>query len=265
MSTVVDNGNIASPQKKIVLLGVKIDVLSVDQFLIAMQACLPNRQQSVFSYVNIHAVNIAYSLPWFRNFLNQSDITFCDGVGLKLAARLTRQGNLPRYTPPDFVERIFKIAEMSSWRLFLLGAKPETVEHVANRMMKQYPNLQIRFHHGYFDKTASGPENTRIVQQINQFKPHMLILGFGMPLQEKWIVENMLQLDVKMFLPSGALFDYLSSEIPRAPRWMTDHGLEWLGRLVIEPRRLWKRYVIGNPLFFWRIFIHHILRYPLPG
>jgi N-acetylglucosaminyldiphosphoundecaprenol N-acetyl-beta-D-mannosaminyltransferase len=260
----MDNISMDVIRTRITLLGVKIDVLSLDQLLTALESCIPNHHQTVISNVNVHAVNIAYSLPWFREFLNRSEITFCDGVGLKLAARLTGQGRLYRYTPPDFMERIFEIAARSGWKIFLLGAKLENVQHTAKLMMEKYPTLLIDVHHGYFDKSAQGMDNMRVVNQINQFKPQLLVLGFGMPMQEKWILENMSQLNVNVYMPAGALFDYLSGDLPRAPRWITDNGLEWLGRLLIEPRRLWKRYLVGNPLFFWRLFIHHFLKFPLP-
>lgn len=247
------------------LLGVKIDSLSLDQLLSEIQACVLTRRHAVFSYVNLHAINLAYSLPWFREFLNRSQVTFCDGVGIKLAARITGQRVDHRFTPPDFMDCICALAARSGWRLFFLGAKPGTALRAAERMMEKYPPLQIRTYHGYFDKTYESLENKSVVGEINLFQPHMLVLGFGMPLQEKWIIENMPSLDINVALPAGALFDYLSGDLPRAPRWMTDHGLEWLGRLLIEPRRLWKRYLIGIPLFFWRVFIHHVLGYPLPG
>jgi N-acetylglucosaminyldiphosphoundecaprenol N-acetyl-beta-D-mannosaminyltransferase len=74
-----------------------------------------------------------------------------------------------------------------------------------------------------------------------------------MPLQEKWLLENWTALNVNVALPIGAAFDYLAGRTYRAPRWMTDHGFEWLGRLIVEPERLWRRYLIGNPLFIWRV------------
>ncbi len=76
-----------------------------------------------------------------------------------------------------------------------------------------------------------------------------------MPAQEIWLSENWDKINCKVALPVGAMFDYLANITPRAPRWMTDHGLEWLGRLVIEPRRLWRRYLIGLPIFFWRVLL----------
>jgi len=250
--------------KKIHLLGVKIDALSLDQLLSEIQLCMQRKNKMIVSYVNLHALNIAFSIPWFREFLDRSDLTFCDGVGIKLAARITGQCLCDRFTPPDFIDRICENAIKSGLKIFFLGAKPGVAQRAANKLIERFSGLQIQTHHGYFDKVANSQENKLVVEQINQFHPQILILGFGMPLQEKWILENMDSLDIKVVFPAGALFDYLSKDVPRAPRWMTDNGFEWLGRLLIEPRRLWKRYILGNPLFFWRLFSHHFLHIPLP-
>ena len=96
-------------------------------------------------------------------------------------------------------------------------------------------------------------ENVALVEDINRVKPNLLFVGFGMPLQEFWLMDNWSQIQANVALPVGALFDYVAETIPRAPRWMTDNGLEWLGRLMVEPQRLWRRYIIGNPLFLLRI------------
>jgi N-acetylglucosaminyldiphosphoundecaprenol N-acetyl-beta-D-mannosaminyltransferase len=214
--------------------------------------------------VNVHALNIAFSTSWFRNYLNESFVTFCDGVGIKLAARLTGQHLVHRFTPPDFMDQICQDAAVHGWKIFFLGAKPGVAQRAADRMLAASPGLQIRTHHGYFDKEREGPDNLQVVDEINQFRPQILVLGFGMPVQEKWILENIASLQVNIAFPAGALFDYLSGEVQRAPRWMTDNGLEWLGRLMIEPGRLWRRYLVGNPLFLWRILIHHGLGVPIP-
>ena len=120
----------------------------------------------------------------------------------------------------------------------------------------RYPGLRIAgTYHGYFDKTPGSPENEAVLQRINAARPNILILGFGMPLQERWLLENWERVDANLALTGGAVFDYLSGELRRPPRWMTEHGLEWLGRMLIEPRRLWRRYVVGNPLFLWRVLL----------
>jgi N-acetylglucosaminyldiphosphoundecaprenol N-acetyl-beta-D-mannosaminyltransferase len=246
------------------LLHIQIDALTLDQLLFAIRECIAGDRLVAISYVNIHTLNMAYEIPWFRKFLNDSYLTFCDGFGVKLAARLTGQSLPERFTPPDFMESICEIASRHGWRLFFLGARYGVAKRAAERLTVRLPGLQIRTQHGYFDKAMDSPENRKAVEQINQFRPHILVVGFGMPVQEQWIRDNIASLDINIAFAAGALFDYLSGEVPRGPRWLTDHGFEWLSRLIIEPRRLWKRYLIGNPLFVWRIFIHHILRYPLP-
>jgi len=250
--------------EQVTLVGVRINHIPLSRLLDVFVGSVERDNKIIISYVNIHALNIAYDTPWFRMFLNQSYLTFCDGIGIKLAARLTGQQLSFRFTPPDFMHHICEIAARSGWRIFFLGAKPGVAQRAADRLMDRFPGLQIKTHHGYFDKIPDGQENRMVVEQINQFHPHILVLGFGMPLQEKWILENLPSLKVNIAFPAGALFDYLSGELPRAPRWMTDNGLEWLGRLLIEPRRLWKRYILGNPLFFFRLFVHHFLDIRLP-
>ena len=251
-------------RKKISLLGIEIAALSLDQLVIAIQDCILNERRVVLSYVNIHTLNIAYETPWFREFLNRSYLSFCDGYGVKLAAWLTGQDLPGRFTPPDFIEWVCDVARYQGWRVFFLGAKPGIAQRAADQLTLKLPGLQIQTHHGYFEKAADCLENRLVLEQINRFQPNILVVGFGMPMQEKWILENISSLPINIAFPVGALFDFLSGEIPRGPRWLTDHGFEWLSRLVIEPHRLWRRYLIGNPLFFWRIFIHHVMRYPLP-
>jgi N-acetylglucosaminyldiphosphoundecaprenol N-acetyl-beta-D-mannosaminyltransferase len=127
-------------------------------------------------------------------------------------------------------------------------------DKAAANLKARFPDLRIvSTHHDYFDKTPGSAENEAVIEQINAVKPNILIVGFGMPLQERWLMENWDHIDANVALTGGAVFDYVSGELQRAPRWMTDNGLEWLGRLLIEPRRLWKRYLIGNPLFIWRV------------
>ena len=246
------------------LLNISVDDFTLDELLDKMNMFVFEKKKGVIAYVNIHAFNIAYRDFEFRSFLDRSEVVFCDGVGIRLGALLARKSIKNRYTSPDFIEKIAKTAENLSWRIFFLGAKPGIAKMGADKLKENSPRLQIEAHHGYFDKEYGSDENTNLIKRINDFRPHVLVVGFGMPLQEKWIVENFEDLDVNIFFPAGALFDYVAGHVKRAPRWMTDNGFEWLGRLLIEPRRLWKRYIVGNPLFFWRVFVHHILKVPLP-
>jgi N-acetylglucosaminyldiphosphoundecaprenol N-acetyl-beta-D-mannosaminyltransferase len=224
-----------------------------------------NRHELILN-VNAYALNLSWKQPWLRQFFNQADIMFSDGAGVIIAARLLGYKIPERITYADWMWELASIANHSSYTLFFVGAKPHVAEKAANCLREQFPNLNILgTSHGYFNKDFNSKENYELINRINTLSPNILILGMGMPIQERWLMENWDRINVNIALTGGAVFDYVSGELNRAPRWMTDHGFEWLGRLTIEPQRLWKRYLIGNPLFFWRIFVHHILRVPLPN
>ncbi len=248
-----------------VILGVKISEISLPELLAHITIRLNSITKIVISNANIHALNLAYELPWFREFLNNSDLVFCDGVGVQLGARLLGQRLPQRFTPPDWLGRLAALCAERGFSIYLLGARPGVAEKAAARLREACPALQVAgCRHGYFDKTAGSAENEAVVAEINRLRPDILLVGFGMPLQERWLAENLQRLEVRVALPVGAAFDYVSGETRRAPRWMTDHGLEWLGRLIIEPRRLWKRYLLGIPLFFWRVLLQRLGLLRLP-
>jgi N-acetylglucosaminyldiphosphoundecaprenol N-acetyl-beta-D-mannosaminyltransferase len=129
----------------------------------------------------------------------------------------------------------------------------------ATSLVQQHPGLQVNgTHHGYFESTVGCADNAALIQTINKTGSDILLVGMGMPLQEKWLAENWEHLHVKVALPVGALLDYLGDEKPRPPLWMTNHGLEWAGRLLLEPGRLWRRYLLGIPHFFYLIIQHKL-------
>ena len=250
------------------LFGVRIDTISLGELLSKIKTTIKSKQKSLIANVNINAINLACTQPWFRDFLNGSDIVFCDGYGVMLGARLLGKKINERITYADWTWDIAELAEKEGFSIYLLGGKPGVAEKAGNSLIAKHPNLVIcGTRDGYFDKKVGSQENQMAVEDINQCHPNILIVSFGMPLQEKWIQENLERLEVNVLLPVGAALDYISGEVRRGPRWMTDHGLEWLARMIIEPRRLWKRYLIGNPLFFWRVLKQRLgwLKFDDPG
>lgn len=238
----------------ICMLGVNIHPVYLEQLLKLIHNTLKQRERAIIANVNAHAMNLACAQPWFRAFLNQSAIVFCDGFGVKWGARLLGYHIPQRFTPPDWIDLLADLARREDYSMFLLGARPGVAEKAALRLQERFPGLRIAgTQHGFFDKTLGSAENEAVIQAINAANPEILIIGFGMPLQERWLQESWPRLDARIALPVGAAIDYVAGEVRRGPRWMTDHGLEWLARLLIEPRRLWQRYLVGNPLFLWRV------------
>jgi N-acetylglucosaminyldiphosphoundecaprenol N-acetyl-beta-D-mannosaminyltransferase len=204
--------------------------------------------------VNTHCLNLCYDDPALRGFLNGADVVFCDGAGVMFAARLLGRRIPARITYADWAWRLADFAEAEGLSLFLLGARPGVAEEAARRLKARHPALHISgVHHGYFDHAAGSPENETVLREIQAARPDLLLVGLGMPLQEHWLMENRHRIEAGVALTGGAVFDYVSGSLRRGPRLLTDNGFEWLARLLVEPRRLWRRYLIGNPIFLLRI------------
>lgn len=200
--------------------------------------------------VNARAVALARRDLRFRQALRQADAVFCDGYGVLFAARLLGHRLPERITYADWVYPFaeFSVAHGLSW--FLLGARPGIAERAAQVLSQRYPALRIvGTHHGYFDR--EGEENRAVIAHINACRPDVTFVAFGMPHQELWIHRHACELDTGVLLAAGACFDYVAGVVRRGPRWMTDHGLEWLARILIEPRRLLWRYLVDNTQFAW--------------
>jgi N-acetylglucosaminyldiphosphoundecaprenol N-acetyl-beta-D-mannosaminyltransferase len=247
------------------ILGVKVHAITIDHLHETMAAMIHAKEHVLILNTNLHALNLAFENPWLRQFLNQADVVFADGFGVILAACLLGQRIPQRITYADWMWELAGFAEKAGYSMFFLGGEPTIAEKAARQLRRRFPTLTISgTHDGYFDRDPMGRENGDLIALINSVSPNILVVGMGMPIQERWLMENWDRLNANIALTGGAVFDYVSGTLPRAPRWVTEHGLEWLGRLVIEPRRLWKRYILGNPLFFWRLFRYHFMKLPLP-
>jgi N-acetylglucosaminyldiphosphoundecaprenol N-acetyl-beta-D-mannosaminyltransferase len=235
------------------ILGVRFHKLTVDQLLDYIADRGHRERQTVVAYVNVYGMNLAYKMPWYKDFLNEADLVICDGFGVALGAKLLGQPIEAKHrtTCPDWIETLVQRCAKENLSIFLLAGEPGVATAAAAKFRQAAPGIRLEHHHGYFAK--SGEENDQVLAFINEFKPDILYIGFGMPLQEQWIRDNRDRIAAKVMLPQGACLDFYTGQRYRAPRLFTDHGLEWLARLLTEPRRLWKRYIVGNPLFLWRI------------
>ncbi|HJQ30278.1 MAG TPA: WecB/TagA/CpsF family glycosyltransferase, partial [Rubrobacter sp.] len=230
------------------VLGVGVDQMSVEELQEETKRLAKSGEGGLILNVNAHCLNLCYDDPALRKFFNSADVVFCDGAGVMLAARLLGRRIPARITYADWTWRLAAFAEAEGLSLFLLGARPGVAEEAARRLKARHPALDIRgVRHGYFDHAAGSPENETVLTEIKVARPDILLVGLGMPLQEIWLMENRHRIDAGVALTGGAVFDYVSGGLRRGPRLLTDNGFEWLARLFIEPRRLWRRYLLGNP------------------
>jgi N-acetylglucosaminyldiphosphoundecaprenol N-acetyl-beta-D-mannosaminyltransferase len=232
------------------VLGVPVHAVTRAHLTDLLCQVLQSDARGWFSYVNVHAVNLAQQYPQFLSFLQTSLVNYCDGEGVRLGARILGTRLPERIVMTEWVEDVFRLAQERGFRIFLLGGSEEIVTRASRAMAVRYPQARISGHHHGF-LTSEGSEH--VVDTINRSGTDILIVGMGMPLQEEWIVEHFDRLNIRVALNAGSCFEYLAGAKRRCPRWMGEHGLEWLFRLIQEPGRLWKRYLLGNPLFLTRI------------
>lgn len=234
------------------LMGVRIDSVRRSELLARIVSAVELGSGGTFSNVNVHALNIAWTDAEFRSILNRSDLVFVDGFGALLGARLSRIPIGERLTPADWIDELFDICVQRRWGIFWLGDTEQVGADFERELASRHPMcLLAGRYHGFFEKT--GAANDAVVNMINQSGARIVLVGMGMPLQEKWISANRHRLQAPVHLSVGGLARIYTGAIPRGPRWMTDNGLEWLFRLAMQPRHTWRRYVIGNPLFLTRL------------
>lgn len=239
--------------KEIRICGIKMHKISSCELLRYIISSADKNKKTVIGNLNIHSVCLALKLPQYKQFINNSDLVFCDGFGVILGARILgyKMSKKYRATCADYIHDLILNCEKQKKSIFLLGNIPKVNKKAVNKMRRIAPELKVDGHHGYFDK--KGPENEVLVKKINKFKPDILYIGFGMPLQERWLEENIDKLNAKVFLPLGACLDFFTGHKYRAPKWINDSYLEWFVRLVTEPIRLGRRYFAEIPLFLYYI------------
>lgn len=209
--------------------------------------------------INIHAANLAWEDKEFRKVLQGADLLFVDGAGILLAAKIFGWSLGERLTVADWIDDMLLMCSQEHWPVFWLGDTDEVGEAFQAKICGKYPDLIFAGrHHGFFDK--QGEENDQVIEQINASGAKVLMVGMSMPIQEKWLAKNIHNLIVPVRLTFGGAARITTGHIKRGPRWMTDNGLEWLYRLTVQPRYTWKRYIIGNPLFFFRLLTWIVLK-----
>jgi N-acetylglucosaminyldiphosphoundecaprenol N-acetyl-beta-D-mannosaminyltransferase len=233
------------------ILDVAVHRLSMDNLIQETTRRARSGARNTVLYANVHTLNTAYSDPGLRRIMNAADVVYCDGAGVVLGAWLLGQRLPGRMTGADWIGPLCGACAEGGTTLYFLGGRPGVAARAADLLRVRHAGLRIvGAHHGYLGDSAVC---AAAIAAVNAARPHILLVGMGTPTQEKWIAAHRQQLEVPVVWAVGALFDFVAGIQPRGPRWMLDHGLEWLCRLWSDPRRLWRRYVTGNPLFILRV------------
>lgn len=233
------------------LLGVKIHNVASVELNEEIGRLIRAGEQHIIANVNINAMNIAYEQKWFKDFLNAATINFCDGDGVRLGARLKGHLIKEKITYNRWIWDFSKYCDEHGFSYYLIGSNQETIEHSAQVLKQKYPNLEIAgWRNGFFNNEE---EIEACIQEINDAQPNVLLMGMGMPHQERWLMKNMRRTNFNIALTGGAVFEYVSGNAAMTPDILYKLKLEWFYRFLQEPKRLFRRYIIGNPLFLLRV------------
>jgi N-acetylglucosaminyldiphosphoundecaprenol N-acetyl-beta-D-mannosaminyltransferase len=195
-------------------------------------------------------LNIAWRDPAYKATLRACDRVFADGIGLRLGGRMLGVELRDNVNGTDMYPLLCQAAAKAGRSLYLLGARPGVAAAAAAAMRTRFPGLIIA---GARDGYFSADEEDAVIEAINRSGAAILLVAMGAPRQEQWIARHRARLLPPIAMGVGGLFDFYSGRIRRAPPWMRKTGLEWVYRLLQEPGRMWRRYLIGNPLFLYRV------------
>lgn len=197
---------------------------------------------------NVHTTVMSYENEEYRKIQNGAAMALPDGAPLSSYSRRKGYKQAQRVTGPDLMLELFAISKEKGYRHYFYGATEETLQSMKEVLERDYPGIQIAGMYAPPFRALTPQEDAQIVTKINESRPDFIWIGLGAPKQEEWMHQHMGQLQ-GVLIGVGAGFDYLAGYIKRAPRWMQRMSLEWLYRLLQDPKRLWRRYFTSNVKF----------------
>lgn len=224
----------------------------------AALAALPEGKLLI-NTINAHSYNTARRDPLFAEALTQGDVLIPDGVSIVKACRWIGAKSRPeeRIAGWDLFEYEMQRLERKGGTVMFMGSSERVLRLIVDRAAEVYPHLRVVTYSPPYKPEFSDNDNRAIIAAINAARPDLLWIGMTAPKQEKWTYSHWSELHIDCHVGTvGAVFDFFAGTVERAPLWWQRHGLEWLYRLMKEPRRMWRRYIIGNVLFLWNIFVH---------
>jgi exopolysaccharide biosynthesis WecB/TagA/CpsF family protein len=238
------------------ILGVPVARLAEADALTEATELLAAEAPALLAYANAHTLNVAVGNGRFRTVLRDADLLLNDGSGLAIAARLRGAEFPANLNGTDFTPRLLAAADAP---VFLYGGRPGVAETASRNLAERIPGLRVTgTAHGYLDPAGQAG----LAAKINASGARILLVGLGNPKQELWLADHLAETGAGLGVAVGAFLDFAAGEVRRAPAWMRRLGVEWIYRLVREPGRLFRRYIVGNPLFLARVLTERFIGSP---
>lgn len=241
------------------VLGVRVDAVQIPDVVSTMKSWIGRRGACRYIAVtDMHSLMEAQHAVSFKRILQDADLVVPDGFPLVWLGRRKGFALRRRVYGPELMERFCEETAASGYRHFLYGGAPGVAEDLATRLAVRFPGLQIAGAYCPPFRPLTQEEDLQVLSLINEARADIVWVGLGAPKQERWMSEHQRYLKAPVLVGVGAAFDFHSGRITQAPRWMREHGLEWLFRLSREPGRLWRRYLIYGTEFIALVLLESL-------
>jgi N-acetylglucosaminyldiphosphoundecaprenol N-acetyl-beta-D-mannosaminyltransferase len=244
------------------ILGVGVSAVDMAMALRAIEGWIARREPHYICVTTVHGVMESQRDENLRRIHNAAGLVTPDGMPLVWLSRLMGFRHVERVYGPDLMLAVCERSTAKGYRQFFYGGGPGVAEKLAVRLQSRFPGLKLAGTCSPPFRPLTAEEDRAVVERINAAQPDIVWVGISTPKQERWMAEHVGRLSAPVLVGVGAAFDFQAGLKRQAPRWMQKSGLEWLFRLLMEPRRLWRRYLINNPWFLWLILLQVLGREP---
>lgn len=233
-------------QPRFQVLEAPVNTVTVEELLGHIARAIESKSRFIGVSQNLHSIYLRQKDEAIRKLQDAASCVRIDGMPLVLFARLRGKPVRREHRSGwmDILDPFMARAADEGWRIYYVGSKPAVAETAMAVLRKRYPALEIAGHHGYFPIGAYHAQSAEVVKAIKEYSPDIIMVGMGMPKQEHWILQNLDALDHRVILTCGACMDYVAGVQALPPRWLGRIGMEWLYRLMKDPKRLWFRYLV---------------------
>ena len=233
-----------------------VEILGYDIYKGSIEDIVPERvgRPMLVTTLNAHAYVVADKDVEFREALRGSDVLLPDGSGIVIASKILNTEAIDKIAMYECFLFQLERLEKEGGSCFFLGAAPQTLEAIKARLNREYPHIRVGTYSPPYKSAFSDQESEEMIEAVNAFEPEVLFVGMTAPKQEKWAYRFRDRLQVKMILAVGANFDFFAGTVSRPPVIFIKLHLEWLGRFLNEPRRMWRRVFVSLPLFVVEVF-----------
>jgi N-acetylglucosaminyldiphosphoundecaprenol N-acetyl-beta-D-mannosaminyltransferase len=249
---------VKSESDRTYILGVGINHISLAQAVEFIDSWIQSRIQEYVCVRDVHGVVECQRDPDLLVIHNNSGLTVPDGMPLVWISKMRGHKDVTRVYGPDLTLSVCEFGQSRGYRHYFYGGKQRVPEELASCLKKRFPKMIVVGCYSPPFGPLSEEEESKVLDEINSARPDIVWVGLSTPKQERWMANHRACLEAPVLIGVGAAFDFLSGRLRQAPRWMMNAGLEWLFRLMMEPRRLWKRYTINNVLFLYCLLLEVI-------